>query len=289
MDLAARIATWTFLITTMLSIGLKITPGDLLSSLRDRSLMIRSLVANFVIVPAMGLLLVSMVPMSTDAAVGLMLMAAMPGGLNAIQFTSKAPGALSYAATLLFVLSLLAVLVSPALAAWMLPWEKSDLVLPLGRVIGVLLAAVVLPLVAGFALHHWCGSLSERLAKPMALVGTVTFVVAVVLLMAWRKAAMSSLSGAEVAAMLGLIVASMVVGGLLGGPATDTRRILATATSMRNAALGLVIALNSFPDRTVDVAVIAFSALMIPPNMLFTIYEIVRGRRKAKHAAKAGE
>jgi len=257
--------------------------------LRQRSLMIRSLAVNFLVVPALGLLLVSIVPMSTDVAVGLLLMAAMPGGLNAIQFTSKTPGALSYAATLLFVLSLLAVLVSPALAAWILPLQQSDLSLPLGRVIGVLLAAVVLPLVTGIALHHWCGHLAGKLAKPVALVGTVAFVVAVVLLMAQRKEAMSALTGTELGAMLGLIVLSMVAGGLLGGPAMDTRRVLATATSMRNAALGLVVALNSFPDRQVDVAVIAFSALMIPPNMLFTVYEIIHQRRKAKHAAQAAK
>jgi bile acid:Na+ symporter, BASS family len=280
MDPAARVFTWTFLVTTMLSIGMKVAPADLLSALGNRRLMIRSLAANFLVVPALGLALVSLVPMSSDVATGLLLMAAMPGGLNAIQFTSKSPGALCYAAVLLFVLSLLAVLVSPELAAWMLPRHEPSLALPLGRVIGLLLAAVVLPLSAGFAMQQGCGRLSEKLAKPMALVGTVTFVVAVVLLMGWRKEAMATLTGAELAAMLGLILASMIVGGLLGGPAPDTRRVLATATSMRNAALGLVVALNSFPGRDVDAAVVAFSALMIPPNMLFTVYEVIRRRRR---------
>jgi BASS family bile acid:Na+ symporter len=289
MDPAAKIAMWTFIVTTMLSIGLKVMPADLLSALRQRSLMIRSLAVNFLVVPALGWLLVSTVRMSTDVAIGLLLMAAMPGGLNAIQFTSKAPGALSYAATLLFVLSLLAAIVSTPLAAWMLPWQESDLVLPLGRVIGVLLLAVVLPLAAGLVLHHWCSRLAGKLAKPMALVGTVTFVVAVALLMGWRKEAMSSLTGAELGAMLGLVLMSMLVGGLLGGPGMDTRRVLATTTSMRNAALGLAVALNSFPDRQVDVAVIAFSALMIPPNMLFTVYEVIHERRKARSATRAAQ
>ncbi len=54
-----------------------------------------------------------MIPMSTDVAIGLLLLAASPGGLNAIQFTSKTSTSYSYSATLLFLLSLLAVLVSP--------------------------------------------------------------------------------------------------------------------------------------------------------------------------------
>ena len=286
MDPAAKAVSLTFLIATMLGIGLKVTPRDLLLAARNRSLMARSLLANFIAVPLLGLLLVSVVPMSSDVATGLLLMAAMPGGLNAIQFTSKAPDALSYAATLLFVLSLLAVLISPALATWMLSWQEAALVLPMGRVLTVVLAAVVLPLAAGCTVHHWLPQLASRLAKPVTLLGTLAFVVAVVLLMKWRKSAMSSLTGAELAAMLGLILSSMAIGGLLGGPAPDTRRVLATATSMRNAALGLVVALHSFPDRTVDVAVIAFSALMIPPNMVLTVYEVLRKRRRARRPSE---
>jgi BASS family bile acid:Na+ symporter len=123
----------------------------------------------------------------------------------------------------------------------------------------------------------------------MALCGTVVFVVVVVLLMAKRKEAMASLTKAELAAMLGMILTVMVGGWFLGGPARETRIVLATASSMRNAALALVIAVNSFPGSNVDVAVIAFSGLMIPPNMLFTLYQIISNKRRARRAAVTEE
>ncbi len=120
----------------------------------------------------------------------------------------------------------------------------------------------------------------------MALIGTISFVVAVGLLLSRRSEAMKALTGAELLAMLGLILGGMVLGWLLGGPQAHTRNVLATGTSMRNAALCLMIALSSFAETKAVVAVVAFSGLMIFPNMLFTVYEVIRGRRQERVAGE---
>lgn len=124
-------------------------------------------------------------------------------------------------------------------------------------------------------------------AKPLALCGTLAFMAVVALMLSQRRQAMGALKGVELAAMLGFILAVMAIGWLLGGPGKGTRAILATGSSMRNAALALMIAVNSFPDTNVDVAVIAFSGLMIPPNMLFTVYRAIRGRTRSERASPA--
>ena len=50
MDPLSKTLTLLFLITTMAAIGLKVTTGELVSALRDRGLMARSLVVNMIIV-----------------------------------------------------------------------------------------------------------------------------------------------------------------------------------------------------------------------------------------------
>ncbi len=261
MDPLTKILTIIFLITTMAAIGLKVTIGEIVTALGNRSLMIRSLAVNLIIVPLVGLLLVKIVPMSRDAAVGILLLAAAPGGLNAIQFTSKSKDALCYAASLLFILTLLSVLLSPAIAAMMLPLN-TPLTLPYAKVVRFLLLYLLLP-------------------KPVALCGTVFFVVVVIRLMAQRKQAMAAMSKTELAAMIGFIILTMIIGWFFGGPSNQTRRILATTTSMRNAALCLLIAISSFPGTDVIVTVVAFSGLMIPPNMLLAVYEIIKERKSS--------
>ena len=79
--------------------------------------------------------------------------------------------------------------------------------------------------------------------------------------------------------MLALILGSMTIGWLMGGPKRENRRILATGTSMRNVALCAVIALESFPGTKVDLGLVAFSALMVTPNSILGLYESYRKRR----------
>ena len=73
-----------------------------------------------------------------------------------------------------------------------------------------------------------------------------------------------------------LIVGGMFVGWVFGGPDAGTRRVLVVATSMRNVALCLEIASISFRVMNVDVPIIAFSAMMLPPDLLFTLYHARR-------------
>ena len=94
---------------------------------------------------------------------------------------------------------------------------------------------------------------------------------------------MAGMASAEVEAMLGLIVATMIVGWLGGGPHWETRRVLASASSMRNVALSLAIVTRSIPDAGVEVPLVAFCALMITPNLILLVLTLVlkRLRREA--------
>jgi len=48
-----------YIVTTMLSMGLKFYPKEFLEPLKDKNLIIRSLVANFIFIPVLTLLFCS--------------------------------------------------------------------------------------------------------------------------------------------------------------------------------------------------------------------------------------
>jgi len=79
----------------------------------------------------------------------------------------------------------------------------------------------------------------------------------------------------------------MLIGWLLGGPRKFTRPILATSSSMRNIALALAIAIRSFDDPAVLTPLMAFMAVMVPANLLFTLIFKAVGKKTAKRAAAA--
>ena len=93
-----KILTYVFLVSTMLAIGLTVTWTEILTAVRGRHLMGRILLANLVLIPIVGYLLILIFPLSPGIKLGIALLALAPGGLTAIQFTDKVKGSLAFAA-----------------------------------------------------------------------------------------------------------------------------------------------------------------------------------------------
>lgn len=266
-----------FLVSVMLSVGLEVTVTELTSVLHRRQLLIKAFIGNFVLVPLLGILIVAIVRLPLNVEEGLLLLAAAPGALFAINFTRQMKDSIAVAAGLLFLFALLSIFLTPFLAGAMIRTEL-PVRLDYGKSLLVVLILVVLPLFGGLALHRWAPPVAEALRKPATICAGISFVLVAVLTMTLKSAATKKIGGNGLVALCLLIAGGMVIGWLSGGPQDGTRRVLVVSTSMRNVALCLAIAWKSFPGRNVDVPVIAISAMMLPPNFLFTLYQA----RKAK-------
>lgn len=259
-----------FLIATMLSSGMVSGTAALRALFRSPGFLTRTLGANFVLAPLLGVALARVLPLSPAAAAALIVLGCTPGGLSAVNFTSKVGGGAARAAATFVLLSLLAILVSPALLRLALP-AASELAIPYGRVFLFLVVSTYLPLGIGLLLCDRAPGMAAKLAKPLGLAGTVAFIGFMYVTKAFKKEAVASIGGPAVGALLLFVLGTMILGWLVGGPDRESRRILASATSMRNAALCLAIAQNTPASSAVIMPLLAFSLLMVPPNMLFTV------------------
>jgi BASS family bile acid:Na+ symporter len=270
----------------MISIGLEVTLKEIMLAASNKRLFIRALFANFILVPLLGLGIARILPMPTNIETGFLLLAAAPGALFAINFTRKTQDSVPFAAALLFSLTVLSLVVTPFLAQLLLNVDQ-PVTLHYDRAVQVLFLYVLVPLLAGLALNRWANPMALRLRKPLSACAGVSFVLVTVLTMGLKSAATKQIGMNGLLAMLLLIAASMVIGWMLGGPDRGTRRVLTVNTSMRNVALALAIASRSFPGADVDVGVLAFSALMLPPNVLFTIYQSRKMKKLVAHTQSA--
>jgi BASS family bile acid:Na+ symporter len=280
MDTLSRILTFAFLITSMFSVGLLATTKDLRALLASKGLLFRSLLANFVVAPAIGIALVKILPLKPDAATALLILACTPGGVSALQFTTKVKGEKFFAGGSAFLLSLLAVFLSPVLLTLALPGDVS-VVVPYSRALIFIVVFLLLPLVAGMFIGSRAERQAEKLSKLFSIASVVLFIAVGLILRAERKEAMNAIGKEALLCMLLFIVLTMVTGWLMAGRSKEARPVLATVTSMRNVALCLLIALKTFPDPAVQTPLVAFSALMIPPNMLLSLFWAVRSKKKA--------
>ncbi len=69
--------------------------------------------------------------------------------------------------------------------------------------------------------------------------------------------------------MLLLLLLSMLIGWLIGGPDGESRRVLATSTGMRSVIVVLYVARYCFPGTNVYMIPIVYISLMVPTNLLF--------------------
>jgi BASS family bile acid:Na+ symporter len=271
-DTLTKVLFFIFVVGSMLGIGLKITKDDLLAVVRDRSWLARVLVANFVLIPALGILVAKTLAAKPENELALILLACAPGGLGAIQFLTKTREemTLAYAGGTAFLLTFLSVFISPLLAALALP-EGLVLTVPYVGVIAVLSIVMLVPLALGMLVHQMAGAVGRKLAGPVALAATAAFVAGTIKTLALTKQAKSAVGTKVLIGIVLFIFVSMLIGWVFGGPKKGTRSVLATASSMRNAALCLAIAVRSFPDIAVVTPLVAFMAIMVPLNMLFMV------------------
>ena len=272
---------FVFMLSGMTAIGLQTTWDQIFRAMEDRGRLLRVLLANVVLMPALGLTLVSIFTLPEDVEIALLLLSIAPGGANAIQFTKAVKDDLGLEVGLQGLLTLVALVVTPLLAALLLPLEfGAAAAIPYLRVIGAVTVLLLGPLLLGMSVRRRAPTRADVLVKVLMPISTLTFIASVLVAGSIRQAAANSVGASALAATAILLLGGMVIGWWLGGPSHSGRRIVAVDTSMRNALLCLAIAVTSFPDRNVDVAVLAYLAIAIFPNLAFTVYHGVMAKRR---------
>lgn len=262
----------------MLSIGLQVNFSDISLLLQRKFLLLKSFVANFIIVPAIGIVMAKIFPFSPEVSLAFIALALTPGGLSAIQFGSKIKGESAYIGFIVLMLSILAVFISPFLISFFLP-KGVVLIIPYLEILLFLVVFLLLPLIIGIIIHHKLTESTHKISKFFALLGTIAFVTMIILTLGVRRTAISAHMLEIVLIMLLFIFLTMLVGWLMGGPERKTRQVLTIVTSMRNIAICLAIAMETIPDAKVITPLVALGALMIFPNMLFTVFTAIRNRK----------
>ena len=152
-DPLSKTLLFAFIIASMLAIGLQVNVKNMVLVFNEKKLLIKSFVANFIIIPLIGLLLIKIIPMKPSVEMAFILLSCAPGGLSAIQFISKAKDELAYAGEMAFLLSTLSVFISPAIITFFLA-EEIHFAIPYFKAFWFLILFLLLPMIIGMLTHR---------------------------------------------------------------------------------------------------------------------------------------
>ncbi|MGI5836499.1 MAG: bile acid:sodium symporter family protein [Chloroflexota bacterium] len=251
--------TLAFAVSSMFSMGLHVTVDDVLEPLQDLRLVVKSLAANFVIVPAAALLLARSLIADQGLQIGLILIATAAGAPLVPKLAQIAGGSLRFAVGLVVLLLVGTVIYLPLMLPLLLPGVQVDVL----DVATPLFLQMLLPLAAGFFVDARYPEEADWLHPVMGQIANGSLALVLVLTVGLNIELLLGIfgSGAIIATLL-LLAISVVGGYLLGGPQENRRRTLALGTGQRNIAAAFVVGTSSFPTQPTVLLMLTVAGLL---------------------------
>jgi BASS family bile acid:Na+ symporter len=242
------------LAAVMLGMGLGLVPEDFRRIGRDPKAVAAGSLAQVVLLPLLGALIVWLVPMPPPIAVGLMVVALCPGGPSSNLITYLARGDVALSVTLTAISSLITVFTIPLLANQalrLLMGTEAQISLPIGSTMLQIMLITLVPTAIGMALRQRFPKGAIRLEAQVsrlaaALLGLIIVLVllkegarlpefiAKVGLAALLLNGLGALAGYGMARLLGLPMAQQISLAIEVGIQNCTLAIAITAGLLRN-------------------------------------------------------
>lgn len=269
--LYVKLLMFFFVVVYMVSVTMETTRGEIMTALNDRRRMKFALLANLVIVPILGFVLVRLFDLRPEIRIGLMMLAVSPGGLFALQFARISKGNRVFAVALLIILSISAILITPVLAYWFFH-RGGPVGGPLAWLVVLFSLLIAGPLLVGRALQIRFPEVAVKLGRRLGLFSIALFIMAALLSGRFKTPALKVIGADDIVATVVLTVACWAVGWVLGGPEIKNRKVLAISTAMRNFGVCVPLANHYFyGNEGVIASILAYSAISIPMNMVFSL------------------
>jgi len=270
----------------MFAMGLTLTIGDFTKLAKHPLAVALGLFTQMILLPLLALALLAVFPMRPQFAVGVMILAACPGGITSNMITHIARGDTALSITLTAITSLAGMLTVPLIVAFALGHFMGGQVngeLPVAQMALKVFAVSTLPVALGMALNHLAPRIAEtieRYARPASLI-IFGLIVIWAFASSWR-AMMGSL--AETGAVIILLNAGiMALGFWLAGAARlprAQRTAIAIEGGLQNGALGIFVAANLLHDPLMMTPSITYALVMNLTAALFIAALLARRQRE---------
>ena len=257
-----------FLLTAMFSLGLDLTLRQIITPLKDKRLVIKSLLINVFAVPLLAYALTRLIPMHEGYRIGIMVYALAAGTEGGPKFVQIVKGNAAFALGLLVLLLTFTVVFMPIV----LSFAIGDFDFPRGELAVKLLILVALPIGLGLLLNDKAKPLADKLNPIMHRLSMIFLWTVFFILIYVFYGDIISLQGGALLAGLAFFVLAFMAGYFSGGPRWQDRRALGIMTFARNGSIAMMIARQVFTD---DPKVLVIATVMAAGSVIGAVLIVV--------------
>lgn len=251
----------------MLGLGLELTLNDFKRVSKHPKAVLIALFCQLVILVGVAFILCKVLSLPPLLAVGLMLLAASPGGSTANLFSYLFKGDIALNISLTAINSVVAAVTLPLIMNFSIlhfMQESQQITLPLSKIVQVF-AIIIIPVGIGMLIRHYAPKLTEKLNKPLRIFAVV-FLIAIIALaiFAERQNIATYLTQVGLATAI-FCACSLAIGyfvpRLLGISSTQARAC-AFEIGIHNSTLAMTIALTVMANTTIAMPAAVYSIFM---------------------------
>lgn len=274
----------------MVGIGLSLTKEDFAVQARSPWATIVGLVAQLVLVPLVGIGVTMIFDLTPLLALGVILVAASPGGATSNLITYLARGNVALSIILTAIASVAVILTLPLwfdIGARIIPGAADyEVTVPLGQTFGLLLGVILIPVVLGMILRARKPALADRIERFVGIVGLIVLVALIVGIVLGERDRIVDLVASVGPAVIVLNIALIVMGGLIAWACRLGRAeqiAIAVELGIKNTTLTMLIAFTVIGIEEVGLAAAVYSIVMY----ITTFALVYIGRRLMRTAPPA--
>ena len=283
-ELLKQLALPVALFAVLFGMGLSLVPADFRRVVLQPKAKIIGLTCQLLLLPSVAFALALLFRLPGELAVGLMVLAACPGGATSNVITHLSRGDTALSVSLTAVSSVVCVFTIPWIVRWSMDWflgAGAEVALPFWKTLGQLTLVTILPILCGMTMRRLRPAVADRLERPAAVFSLVFLALIIAAAVAREKDLAHQFVVAGPAAIslnIVMMLFGFVAGWLFGLP-RDQRITLSIETGIQNGTLALGITLGLLESARIAMPSVVYCLFMF----LSGAFMIARfGRRPAK-------
>ena len=256
------------LMIIMFGMGLSLTLNDFKRVLIYPKAVFIGLFSQIIILPLIGYLIAVGLDLSPTIAVGIMLLAASPGGATSNILTHLAKGDLALSVSLTAIASLLSIITIPIIVQFALTHfadQTQTVSVDAATMIKQLFIIVIIPVIIGMFIKAKFQNFAAKMEKPVNIASALIFILVIIgVVFSIRDVFMDYLSEAGIPSII-LNVSTMVIGFLLAVmfKLTKPQAIsISIGTGIQNGTLAITLATIALNNAEYSIVPAIYGLLM---------------------------
>ena len=278
---AAIPTSWvnTLLGIVMFGMGMTLKLSDFKVVFTKPKAVICGILSQFIIMPVLAFLLVTLFQLPTELAVGVILVGACPGGTSSNVMTYLAKGDVALSVGMTACTTIMAPFVTPALVL-LLAGQTVDV--SYASMLVSIVQVVLVPIALGFVINYFFSKFAQAFSKALPLISVVAICLIIMAVVSANAAKLMTTGALVVAVVMLHNVCGYALGYLVGrllGLTREQMRTLSIEVGMQNSGLATSLA-------TMHFAAMPMAAV---PGTVFSVWHNISGAVYANILARTAE